>query len=264
MTQPADDWPDPSEGFQRRNFGDQRDDFDDEFGRIRTPAEIARGKLRVPAIMHIVAASVCIIGTMIGAVAIVIDAYDDNYGDEADLIIGVLLALLTLIGGGTLFGTVLAGGIYMLKLRRRRIVLVAAYIVTGLSLAGPYGILFYPFGIWALILLYSENIKSVFGTPSTLTTPPPPSEPKPALSKRMLLVMGEIGLPIMLFIVAMTAWDAYVYPRYWTNSEIFWTLGITLVIAGMFAAMIVYSLKTMKYQAISKPPEPLSTNDRDD
>jgi len=264
MTQPADDWPDPPEGFQRRNFGDQRDDFDDEFGRIRTPAEIAKSKLRVPAIMHIVAASVCILGAIIGAIAIVVDAYDRGYGDEADLTIGVLLALLTLISGGALFGTVLAGGIYMFKLRRRRIALVAAFIVTGLSLAGPYGILFYPFGIWALILLYSENIKSVFGTPSTLTTPRPPSEPKPALSKRMLLVTGEIGLPIMLFIFAMTAWDAYVYPRYWTNSEIFWTLGITLVIAGMFAAMIVYAMMAMKKFKNAKPIDSPPKIDPDD
>ena len=257
MSEPEKTVPEAPEGFQRRHFGDQRDDFDDEFGRVRTPAEIAKRKLRVPAIMHIVTASFCLIGTLIGAVAILVDAFEERYWrDEGDEVIGVLLASLALAGGGFLFGTVLAGGVSMMKLRRRRLSLVAAYIVTGLSLAGPYGILFYPFGIWALVLLYSESVKREFGAkspPGSPTEPRPPSEPKPRLTVRLFLIMGKIGFPIMLFVLGMLVWDCVVYPRFWTTMEMVWSIGITVVVAGMFGGMLAYGLIAQKKFKPSTP-----------
>lgn len=269
MAEPADAVPDSPDGFQRRHFGDQRDDFDDEFGRIRTPAEMAKRKLRVPAIMHIIAGWVCLAGTAIGAFAIIDDAFDNrSFGDDSEIIGGIVLAALTIFGGGTLFGLVFAGGLYMINLRRRRIALVAAYIVTGLSLGGPYGILFYPFGIWALILLYSESIKREFETPAHMRSgvpAKPPSEPKPRLTVRLLSIMGKIGFPIFLFILGMLLWDVIAYPRFWTTLEIVWSIGITLVFVGMFGAMLAYGIIAHKKFKPAAPVEsPFKNDDLDD
>lgn len=51
----------------------------------------------------------------------------------------------------------------MLQMRRRWLGLFAAYVVTGLSIGGCYGILFYPFGIWGLIVLYRPDVREQFG-----------------------------------------------------------------------------------------------------
>ena len=65
--------------------------------------------------------------------------------------------------GVVLFSLVIVGGANMLRLRRRGLALFAAYVVTGLSLAGPYGIFFYPFGIWGLVVLYRPDVREQFG-----------------------------------------------------------------------------------------------------
>ena len=72
------------------------------------------------------------------------------------------LALLGLLVATALFVVVIAGGLSMVKLRRWGLAATAAYVVAGLSLAGCYGILFYPFGIWALIVLYQADVRAQF------------------------------------------------------------------------------------------------------
>src|SRR5207249_4817940 len=92
----------------------------------------------------------------------------EHFGEGSDLEDYLLVAgllMLVFVGGG-LFGLVVAGGVSMLRLRGHRTALFAAYIVTGLSIAGCYAILFYPFGIWALILLYRPDVRQEFGRPA--------------------------------------------------------------------------------------------------
>ena len=78
----------------------------------------------------------------------------------------LLLLFLCLIGLGlTLFVLVIVGGVCLSKLRRWGLAATAAYIVAGLSLSGCYGILFYPFGIWALVVLYQPDVQAQFRRP---------------------------------------------------------------------------------------------------
>jgi hypothetical protein len=256
-----DERPEPSDPRGRRFYNDIRDDYDDEFGRVRTPAEVAQRRLRIPAVAHIVIGILCLLGTLGGAVALGVDTYEDSQ-DLDEILTGAAGILLILIVGGSVFGVVVAGGFRMLQIRRRRLALVGAYIVTGLSLAGPYGILFYPFGIWALIVLYQESVKKEFGSPKRVAKVD--SGPRVPFTTRLLLVAGEIGCPIMLFVSGMIIWDAAAYPRYWTTTEIVLSIGISLLVAGMFAAMIVaavYSKKRALAQPRPKPIQPDSTND---
>ena len=53
----------------------------------------------------------------------------------------------------------------MLRLRRWGLATTAAYGVAGLSLGGCYAILFYPFRIWALIVLYQQDVREQFRRP---------------------------------------------------------------------------------------------------
>lgn len=253
---------DPSDPARRRFYNDIRDDYDEEFGRVRTPAEIAKKRLQVPGILHVVIGGFFAAGTIVGAVATVLDAYDGPYHDDTDLMFGVILALVIVVGGGILSWIAIAGGLSMMQLKRRRLALVAAFIVTGLSLAGPYGILFYPFGIWALIVLYNDSVKKEFGSPQRVARASPGI--RVPNTTRLLLVAGEIGCPIMLFVCGMVIWDASVYTRFWTTSEIVWSVSITILVAGMFAAMIVVarnSKKRVLAKSLSKPIQPSSTNE---
>src|SRR5262249_35695131 len=167
--------------------------------------------------------------------------YDGPYNDETDLIFGIILALLVLAGGGILSWIAIAGGIAMLRLKRRRLALAAAFVVTGLSLAGPYGILFYPFGIWALIVLFIDSVKTEYGSP--VRRAKVDIGPRVPYRTRLLLLTGEIGCPIMLFVSGMTIWDASVYSRFWTTSEIIWSISLTLILTAMFAAMFLVALR---------------------
>jgi hypothetical protein len=161
---------DPEFAERRPTFDDLRTDYDDDFGRSRTPFELARWRLFVPALAHITIGSIAILGGFVGAGAVLFDYLDDGL-DDWEQVVELVLAEAAIGLGWVLFALVIAGGISMLQLRRRWLCLFAAYVVTGLSLAGCYAVLFYPFGIWALVVLYRPDVREQFGR-----RPPPPEQ----------------------------------------------------------------------------------------
>ena len=152
-------------------YDDQRDDYDDDFATRWTPWERARRMVLGPAIAFAVIGVLGIIGVIIGLAALLIENLDralaGRWKSQFELLIGVPLILLGIV----LFSLVIAGGMSLLQMRRRWLGLVAAYVVTGLSLAGCYGILFYPFGIWGLVVLYRPDVREQFRR-----SPPPRDE----------------------------------------------------------------------------------------
>ena len=152
--------------LQRRPvYNDLRDDYDDEFGQSLSPREITRRRLIIPAVAFLVIGVLCVLGAFAGVVAVVVEFVGSRRQSEIEVLAFFLWLLF--VGAG-LFAVVIAGAVNMLRLRRRGLALTAAYIVTGLSLAGPYGILFYPFGIWGLILLYRPDVREEFRRPAPL------------------------------------------------------------------------------------------------
>jgi len=141
------------------NYNDLRDDYDDQM--IRTPASIARERVFVPAIAFVVIGILGILGTLIGMAAAVVDFFDSRQRDDNVLLF--LFQLWIVCVGLCLFTLVIAGGLCMMRLRRYGLALTAAFVVTGLSLAGAFAIFFFPFGIWGLILLFRPDIGQEFG-----------------------------------------------------------------------------------------------------
>lgn len=141
-----------------RHFGDVRDDYDDEFGRFLTPSQIARNKVRIPAIGLIVVGSLGLLAGPVIFLGVLIEELSSFY-TETDVI--ALAGFLVLAGMG-LFAVILHGGISMLTCRRRHWVMVAAFIVTSFTIFGPWGVLFYPFGIWALVVLFQGGVRKEF------------------------------------------------------------------------------------------------------
>ena len=141
------------------NYNDLRDDYDDEI--IRTPFSIARERVFVPAIAFVVIGVLGIGGTLVGMAAAVVEYFDSRQRDD-DVVL--LLFLLWIVCVGLcLFTLVIAGGLTMMRLRRYGLALTAAFVVTSLALAGAYAILFFPFGIWGLVLLFRPDIRQEFG-----------------------------------------------------------------------------------------------------
>jgi hypothetical protein len=151
-----------SEPVRRPIYDDQRDDYDDDSARRWTPWERARRLVRGPAIAFVVIGPLGIIGLVIGLAALLAENLDralaGRRGARFELLIGAPLILL----GMVLFSLVIAGGVSLLQMRRRWLGLVAAYVVTGLSIGGPYGICFSPFGIWGLVVLYRPDVREQF------------------------------------------------------------------------------------------------------
>jgi cytochrome bd-type quinol oxidase subunit 2 len=168
MPEPVEREPsDQAADLQRRPiYNDLRDDYDDEYGIALSPREVARRRVMVPAVAFLVIGVLCILGAFAGAVAVVAECMSGRTPQSR--LPGLLIFLWLMLVAACLFVLVMAGGVSMMRLRRRGLALTAAYIVTGLSLAGPYGILFYPFGIWALILLYRPDVREEFRRPAPL------------------------------------------------------------------------------------------------
>jgi hypothetical protein len=150
---------------------DLRADFDDDFGRVRTPREIARRRLLLPGIDFILLGASGLAGAAVAAILILFD-YIDDAADPLEYLEMVGWLALTGLGAAVAL-VVLLGGIALLNLRRHRLALVAAYIVTVTSLASVYAILFYPFGIWALVLLHKTEVRREFDRPR-----PAPAAPR--------------------------------------------------------------------------------------
>ncbi|HEX3149081.1 MAG TPA: hypothetical protein VHR66_13455 [Gemmataceae bacterium] len=150
----------PAFDDRRPRFSDIRDD-DDEFGRTLTSREAARQKLLGPAIGLIIVGAIGILGTFVLLVGLLIEHLDAAINDDVEAVSLVAFEFGALLGLA-LFVFVVMGGVAMLQLRRRWVALYSAYIVAGLSLAGCYAIILYPFGFWALIVLYQPHVWQEF------------------------------------------------------------------------------------------------------
>ena len=151
-----------SDPVRRSVFDDQRDDYDDEFAGRWTPFEVARRRVRGPGCAFI---PIGVLG-LLGMAAAVMALGDVNFqgavAGNTRRLVNLLVGTFFVLVGVVVFSLVVVGGASMLHLRRRGLALFAAYVVTGLSLAGPYGILFYPFGIWGLVVLYQPDVREQF------------------------------------------------------------------------------------------------------
>jgi hypothetical protein len=241
---------------QPPRYNDLRDDYDDEFGADRTPLGIARRRVLVPAVAFVVTGCLGICGSLIGAAAVISAILGRSRPTIGQVILLALCAL-----GAFLFVLVIEGGLHLKDLRHRRLALTAAYIVTGLSLAGPYGLPFYPFGIWALVLLYNPNVKAFFDRRDEPPGPDSPADGSPGVpacpevgtGTRAYLVAGGIGLPAVLAAGGWILWDVYT-GGYWTESELLWCLGLTLV--GAFLSVLLLArgvlLKRRRRQELAR------------
>lgn len=151
-----------AESFDARlsTFGDIRDDYDDEFGRkVRPPVPPGR-LVRGPAIAFLIIGPLMLIGLLIVEGILFSEWLERPWlsGHLSIFLAGTFGVLL----GGVGFIAVIVAGMDMLQLRRRWLALVAAYVVTATALAGVYAVLFFPFGIWALVVLYRPDVREAF------------------------------------------------------------------------------------------------------
>jgi hypothetical protein len=150
--------------FARRppTYGDIRDDYDDEFRQVSPSRESARRLVRIPAMALIVSGPFFLFGLMIGEAALIYENLDRALAGRGNhtfkLLIGTAAVLLGLVASIM----VITGGLNMLRLRKRWLALVAAYVTTAIALVGCYAILFFPFGIWGLIVLYRPDVRQEF------------------------------------------------------------------------------------------------------
>ena len=141
---------------------DVRDDYDDEFRRALSPREIVRRRVFVPGVAFVAIGVLLTLGLFVGAAAGVVDWVQS--GSRSGEWLYILMFLFWALGFGLpVFAFVVVGGLCLIHLRRYRLALTAAYIVTGLSLAGVWAILFFPFGIWGLVMLYRPDVREQFG-----------------------------------------------------------------------------------------------------
>jgi hypothetical protein len=140
---------------------DVRDDYDDEFRRALSPREVVRRRVFVPGVAFVAIGVLLTLGLFVGAAAGVIDWIQS--GSRSGEWLYILAFLFWALGFGLpVFAFVIVGGLCLIHLRRYRLALTTAYIVTGLAVAGFWAILFFPFGIWALILLYQPGVRQEF------------------------------------------------------------------------------------------------------
>src|SRR4051812_28485629 len=217
-----------SEPVQGPTQADLRADYDDEFGRVRTPRQIARRRLLIPAIDFMILG---VLGLMYSLGAAIYVLYD-YIGDAADPMEYLeMVGLLTLCGlGGALSTLIVVAADGMLRLRNHRVALIASYVVTSLSLGTIYAILFYPFGIWALVLLYKTEVRNEFDRVVD------PSEPKgigPFFSFAWLnriplgawLLASVLGILLMILVGIDIIWESYT-KTYSSDSEMYWGIGL--------------------------------------
>ena len=157
-----------SEPLRRPIYDDQRADYDDDFAVRRTPWERARRLVFWPAISFIAIGSVGVLGLVVAeALLLWVNLLARPRNINPDWELEVVLGTLAILVGIALFVVTIAGGVSMLRMRRRWLGLFAAYVVTGLALAGCYAILFFPFGIWGLVVLYRPDVRRAFDSPES-------------------------------------------------------------------------------------------------
>jgi hypothetical protein len=226
--------PEPARG---PTHADLRADYDDEFGRVRTPRDVARRRLLLPGLDFVVFGAVGLSAAIVTAVFILID----YIGDAADPLTYLeMVGLLALVGlGGAVALVILLGGGALLNLRNHRLALVAAYIVTCTSLASLYAILFYPFGIWALVLLHKTEVRREFD--QVPASPAADRHPTPAW---VFMLLGGFACAILLLVLALVAWDAMTGNDHWEDWEL--ALAYGLLGGGILASAGVFAYGTLR------------------
>lgn len=250
-----DDVPDAPPPRRRRPTADIRSDFDDDFGRRPTPFDVARRRLMGPALAHLATGVLGVMAMLILAVIGVV-AYVNDEWDLFELALGESGFFL----GGCLFAVIALGGLAMLRLRHRWLALVSAFVVTALASASCFGLFFYPFGVWALVVLYRPDVRRQFGKSRPPLMPPvapPPEAPaagesseppvKPPRQPRERLMpiavaflgMGTLGVLAMFVTCCWILWDSETGGNYWSELEVIWCVGLTLSGAGAFAIILI-------------------------
>ena len=240
---------DPDPAARPPTQSDWRADYDDDFGRVRTPRQNARRRLLLPGIDFILLGACVVAAAAVAAIFVLIEYLEDAADPLTYLEMVGWLALTAL--GGSVGLVVLLGGIALLNLRRHRLALVAAYIVTSLSLASLYAILFYPFGIWALVLLHRTEVRQVFERPPGED---PRQRPTPAWA---FILVGGVGLVVLTLVLALIVWDTQVGFDHWEHWEL--VLAFTLLAVGIAgsAAVLVYGIvRARRVSARPAGPEP--------
>ena len=143
---------DDSEFAERRpTLDDLRADYDDDFGRSRSPLAVAKRRLLVLGIVHIAIGILGGLWTLLLGAAFVAERLNGDCDVEEFLLIeAALLAALVLVV------MVIAGGDAMIHRRRRWLAIFAAYTMAALSVP------FFLFGIWALLLLNRPDVRREF------------------------------------------------------------------------------------------------------
>jgi hypothetical protein len=147
---------------RRPTFDDLRADYDDEFGQLSPSRESARRLVRIPAMAFIVSGPFFIFGLTIGEAALIYENLGRALAGRGNHVFSLLIGTAAVLLGLVASIMVIAGGLNMLRLRKRWLVLVAAYVTTATALMGCYAILFFPFGIWGLIVLYRPDVRREF------------------------------------------------------------------------------------------------------
>jgi hypothetical protein len=245
--------PDPEPAARGPTQADWRADYDDEFGRVRTPRQIARRRLMIPAIDFLFLGVCGLLASLIAAVS-VFATYIEDAADPLEYLemVGLLAAIA--VGGGV-SALIVAAGDGMLRLRRHTVALVAAYIVTSLSLASVWAILFYPFGIWALVLLYKTEVRKEFDRPPGSVEADEPNRPRRPKAGWPFMLAGGLGFAVMLLAFALVAGEAQAGVNQWEDWEL--VLAYALLGVGIMASagVVVYGFVRSRRNAGGTGPE---------
>ncbi|HEX3149078.1 MAG TPA: hypothetical protein VHR66_13440 [Gemmataceae bacterium] len=232
-----------SEPSGRPNQADLRADYDDHFGRVRTPRQILRRRLLIPAIDFILLGICGIQASCFGALAATGELFDGFEGKANDLALslGMAIVFYPLCGIGVgLSLLILIGGVGMLHLQHHRVALIAAYIVTGLSLASVFALPFFPFGIWALILLNKTEVRQEFARPSDPTEFVRVRRRRefPRVPPLGLLLIGGTGFACTFAAFVVILWD-YFTDGQWQDAEFIWSVALAVIGMAVFTGLFL-------------------------
>jgi MFS family permease len=232
-----------SEPGGRPTQADLRADYDDNFGRVRTPRQILRRRLLIPAIDFIVLGGCGLGASMMAAAAVVAEVANalDAELDELVEPLGAAVLALPLCGIGIgLSVLAMVAGVRMTQLQNHRLALITAYVVTCFSVASVFAIPFFPFGIWALVLLNKTEVRAEFDRPFDPTEFVRRRQPRelPTISPPALMVIGGIGLTSMTAALVVVIRD-YCTEAEWEDAEFIWFVAIVLVGMAVFTGLFV-------------------------
>lgn len=150
----------PSDPLTRRFYYDVRDDYDDEFGRVPSDADRVRRRVRTPGTAIAAFGMLGILGMIGVAIGVVVEFNRlHKLPEQSDrMVLYIVLSIL----GALLSAVVFAGGLSMVRRRRYELAVFAAVAMTVLSPCACYSLVFLPFGVWALVVLFQRDVRSEF------------------------------------------------------------------------------------------------------